>query len=66
MSERCCGTCRFYEKGLPWFGTCRHPTTQFMRELVSHKMVPFAFVQLEVTTLDRTAGTDCPTYQERP
>ena len=66
MSEQRCGTCKFYNKERDAIGLCRHPITQLMRHLYQEGMVPFAFSELEVTTLMPNAGTDCPTYEAQP
>lgn len=63
--ERRCGTCKHYDKEQRSIGFCVHPVTVFMRELVRNEMVPFAFSELEVTTLMPNAGKDCPTWQAR-
>lgn len=61
-TAQACGNCKFYDKEQDAIGMCLHPITNLMRELVRHHMVPYAFNDIEVTTLMPYAGKDCPTW----
>lgn len=66
MRNQCCRTCTFYDSESIAAGLCRHPITELMRDLTRNHMVPFAFSELEVTTLGPTAGSDCSTWKAKP
>ncbi len=60
-----CGTCKFWQIETIEHGSCQHPTSVFMRHVVKHDMVPYAFKELIVTHTTRT-GMICRTYEAKP
>ena len=66
MSERRCGTCKWFKNDMYACGDCNYPLPQWLKFAVDHAYRnAYPLEVLGSFTVDENEGKDCPTWHTR-